>query len=55
MYSRASCHIVDCSKFIYSIYTDIVISCAHKVTGICGIYVHLRSIFVISTSMRIVG
>ena len=38
MYTSASGNIVDCIEFIYDIYTDIVVSCAHELIGICGIW-----------------
>ena len=37
MYTSASGHIFDCSKFICGIHTDRVISCVQEVLGICGI------------------
>ena len=38
IYSSACSHIMDCSEFIWDIYTDIVVIYSHKVIGICGIY-----------------
>ena len=37
LYIIASGHIVDCSEFLWGIYTDTVISSAHEVIGICSI------------------
>ena len=36
--SSAPGHIVDCSKFKWGIYIDKVVSCEHKVIGICSIW-----------------
>ena len=37
MYTSSPGHIIDCIKFIWGMYTDIVFSCAHELTGIYGI------------------
>ena len=49
MYTSAPGHIVHHSKFIGSVDTDIAVSCAHEVMGICAIYEHMRGIFVADT------
>ena len=48
MYTGTSGNTVDCSKFVCGVYTDIIVSCAHEVIGICVIYVTFEGIFVIA-------
>ena len=38
MYTSASDHIVDCSMFIWGIYTDIAVSCAYELICLCSIW-----------------
>ena len=39
MYSSACFDIIDCIEFIYGIYTDKVVLCAHELISICGLSV----------------
>ena len=38
MYTSVCGDIVDSIEFISDIHTDMVVSCAHEVIGICGIF-----------------
>ena len=38
MHARVSGYIVYWSEFILGVYTDIIVSCAHDVLDLCGIY-----------------
>ena len=45
MYTSVPGHIVDCSESICGLYPGIVVSCAHELIGICGLYVAFEGHF----------
>ena len=53
MYTSVPVHIVDCIGFIWGIYTDIVVSCAHEWIGIYSLYVAFEGILVFDMYMEI--